>query len=244
MYGSLNKKKSKTVLILGSSSDLGLVVAEKFLKAGWKVLAHYNTNKKMLKNLFKQKKNIKLIKADLTKSRSINFFKEQLKNENVVSYINLVGSISNKNYLESSLKTLLNSLKLNTLHPNEILKLILSNMKKKKYGRILNISSIGVKYGGGETSYEYSLSKHLLEFNPKYLRELSKSNILSNVLRVGVTNSKIHKKIKNKNLKSRINLVPMKRAANTDEIADMVYYLASDKNTFITNENITIAGGE
>ena len=36
----------------------------------------------------------------------------------------------------------------------------------------------------------------------------------------------------------------MKRAANTDEIADMVYYLASDKNTFITNENITIAGGE
>ena len=45
MYGSLNKK-SKTVLILGSSSDLGLVVAEKFLKAGWKVLAHYNTNKK------------------------------------------------------------------------------------------------------------------------------------------------------------------------------------------------------
>ena len=63
MYGSLNKKKSKTVLILGSSSDLGLVVAEKFLKAGWKVLAHYNTNKKMLKNLFKQKKNIKLIKS-------------------------------------------------------------------------------------------------------------------------------------------------------------------------------------
>ena len=117
-------------------------------------------------------------------------------------------------------------------------------MKKKKYGRILNISSIGVKYGGGETSYEYSLSKHLLEFNPKYLRELSKSNILSNVLGVGVTNSKIHKKIKNKNLKSKINLVPMKRAANTDEIADMVYYLASDKNTFITNENITIAGGE
>ena len=44
-------------------------------------------------------------------------------------------------------------------------------MKKKKYGRILNISSIGVKYGGGETSYEYSLSKHLLEFNPKYLRD-------------------------------------------------------------------------
>ena len=49
MYGSLNIKDNKTVLILGSSSDLGLVVVEKFLKAGWKVLAHYYTNKKRMR---------------------------------------------------------------------------------------------------------------------------------------------------------------------------------------------------
>ncbi len=236
--------KDKTVLILGSSSDLGVIVVEKFLKKGWKVLAHYNSNNKKLKNLEKKEKKIELIQANFNNINSINYIKKKITKENIISYVNLIGFVSKKSYLKSNLSSLLKSLKLNSLIPNEILKLTIKNMTKKKFGRILNISSIGVKYGGGENSYEYSLSKHLLEFYPKYLRNLSKLNILSNILRVGVTKTKIHKKIKNKNLKFRINLIPIKRAADPSEIADMIYYLASDNNTFITNENIAISGGE
>lgn len=236
--------KDKTVLILGSSSDLGVVVVEKFLKKGWKVLAHYNSNNKILKNLEKKEKKIELIKANFNNISSINSIKKKIIKENIISYVNLIGFVSKKSYLKSNLSSLLKSLKLNSLIPNEILKLTIKNMTKKRFGRILNISSIGVKYGGGENSYEYSLSKHLLEFYPKYLRNLSKLNILSNILRVGVAKTKIHKKMKNKNLNFRINLIPMKRAVDPSEIADMIYFLASDKNTFITNENIAIAGGE
>ena len=47
-------------------------------------------------------------------------------------------------------------------------------MKKLKYGRILNCSSIGVKFGGGDKTYNYSLSKHLLEFIPRYIKEHAK----------------------------------------------------------------------
>ena len=115
---------------------------------------------------------------------------------------------------------------------------------KGKYGRILNVSSIGVKYGGGKNTFNYSFSKHALEFIPSKIKSLTNLNILSNILRVGVVNTKMMKKIKNKNIAKRISLIPIKRAAKRTEIAETIYFLSSDKNTYISNEKITIAGGE
>ena len=51
------------------------------------------------------------------------------------------------------------------------------------------------------------------------------------------------KKIKNKDLKKRINLIPVKRMAKTKEITDLIFYLINSNN-FINNELINIAGGE
>jgi len=42
----------------------------------------------------------------------------------------------------------------------------------------------------------------------------------------------------------RIKLIPMKRAANIEEISDLIYFLASEKNSYISNETLSIAGGE
>ena len=117
-------------------------------------------------------------------------------------------------------------------------------MVSKKFGRILHISSIGVKYGGGENTFNYSFSKHSLEFISSYIKKLSKFNILTNILRVGVVKTKLHKKIKNKNLNQRIKLIPIQRAAKISEISNMIYFLASENNSYISNEIISIAGGE
>ena len=56
--------------------------------------------------------------------------------------------------------------------------------------------------------------------------------------------TKLHKKIKNKNLKDRVKLIPIKRIATVDEISEFVYNLSSEKNTYITGQTIAIAGGE
>ena len=67
---------------------------------------------------------------------------------------------------------------------------------------------------------------------------------LIDTLRIGVTNTKIHKKNGKKNLKDRIKKIPIGRMAKTQEIADFIFYLSSEKNTFITGEIISISGGE
>ena len=118
-------------------------------------------------------------------------------------------------------------------------------MIAKNYGRILNCSSIGVKFGGGHNSFNYSLSKHCMEFIPNKFKEWSRKNVLINNLRIGVTNTKIHKKMKKSlNLKKRISLIPIKRMATSTEISNYIYNLVSQKNSFMTGQTITVSGGE
>ncbi len=239
------KEKNKTILILGGSSDIGIETTSKFLSKGWKVIAHFNTNNNSLKKLKKiYSKELFLIPANFKKRNAINLFFKKIKKFNILSFVNLIGYIDNISYQKTSLIPLINSLQINSLIPILIQKSLLKNMKEKKFGRMLHVSSIGVKYGGGENTFNYSLSKHLLEFSPSFIKKLTQYNLLSNVLRVGFVKTKIHKKIKNKNLNKRINLIPIKRAAKINEITDMIFFLASEKNSYISNETITIAGGE
>ena len=77
-----------------------------------------------------------------------------------------------------------------------------------------------------------------------HIRKLAEKNIFYNVLKIGLTNTKLHRKIPNKNLKERTKLVPTKRMATPNSIADYIYYLSTEKNQFITNEVINITGGE
>ena len=229
----------KKVLILGGSSDMGLELAKNFVdKNNYKLYLHYNSNSKILKS-FKYK--CKFIKADLS---SLNFNKTLKKFENnYYIIINLTGYISNQSFKNFKVKEFYKTINTNSLIPLLIVRNSLNYMERKKFGRVINTSSIGVKFGGGENTFLYSLSKHLNEFIPSHVRKLSNKNIFYNCLRIGVVNTKFHKKIKNKDLKKRINLIPVKRMAKTKEITDLIFYLINSNN-FINNELINIAGGE
>ena len=242
-----NKNIKKRALILGGSSDIAKVLIPKLINDNYEITAHYSSNLKNLKNLKKKYNKIKLIKQNFYKISKANLKKflrnKSIKNNDTV--INLIGFIDNKTFLKTSLEQTLETIKINALIPNLIIRENLKYMKKIKYGRILNCSSIGVKFGGGENTYNYSLSKHLLEFIPKYFKDHAKFNIIINNFRVGLTKTKIHKKIKNKNnLSKRTKLIPVGRVANTNEIANYITNFVSKENSFITNETITIAGGE
>ena len=230
----------KNVLILGGSSDIGIELTRKFLDKGiYKVNLHYNANSKIIKNL---KYKCNLIKADLSSLNEKNILKKFKNDYDII--INLVGYISGKSFEEFTTKSLEKTLKINSFIPMLIIRKSLKKMIKKKWGRILNSSSVGVKFGGGNKTFEYSLSKHLNEFIPSYLKEIAEKNVFYNVIKIGLTDTKIHKKILNKDLIARTKLLPIKKMATTKDIANYIYYLSSNENQFITNEIINITGGE
>ena len=73
----------------------------------------------------------------------------------------------------------------------------------------------------------------------------AKNNVLINNLRIGFTDTKIHKRIKkNLSLKQRINLIPMKRMAQPEEISHYIINLINNENTYMTGQTLTVSGGE
>lgn len=237
----------KKVLILGASSDIGIETTKLFLIKGWEVVAHYHLNSKKLIDLSKNKKNkISLIKIDfqnLEKANKIILKNKRLLND-VTSLISLTGYLKNNIKKSLNINLILEHIKINFLSNLLFINTLKKKMIKKKFGRILLSSSIGTKFGGGETTYAYSISKFLNELIPNEFKKKNASKIIYNVIQIGVTNTKIHKSIKNKNLKKRESLIPIKRIAEPSEVAKKIYFLASEENTLIHGQLINISGGE
>ena len=241
------KNKRKHVLILGGSSDIGIEVVKKFLQLKWEVTAHFHKNKKRLEILKKSSKNLNFVQLDFRLHKNLNIEKLIIKkfSGRYDSVINLIGYVDNVGFQKTSFKNIWQSLAVNAIFPILIEKKLVKKMVSQKWGRILNCSSIGIKFGGGFNSYNYSLSKHCLEFIPGIYKSWAKRNVFINNLRIGVTNTKIHKKMKkNLNMKKRIKLIPANRMAEPKEIANYITNLTSDKNSYMTGETITVAGGE
>jgi 3-oxoacyl-[acyl-carrier protein] reductase len=237
--------KNKCVLVLGGSSDIGIELIRKYLSQNWKVICHYNKSETGLNKLKQNHRNqLTTVKADFASENSIKKFTKIISKKNIHSMINLVGYLDNVSFKNTNLKSLLKSLQINSIAPLLIQKYVIKNMIKKKFGRILHASSIGVKYGGSEYTFNYSYSKHALEYIPSYIKNLTQFNILSNTIRIGVVNTKLLKKVKKKNINKRVKLIPIKRFATRKEISDMIFFLGSEKNTYISGENVSISGGE
>ena len=228
----------KKVLILGGNSDIGINVIEKLIEDK-NLLLSVHCNRFIPNFFFKNK--INLIKKNLFDINEKNIKKFFENDYDII--INLVGYISNQSFFNFSLKEVNKTILINSFIPYLIIRNNLKNMIKNKFGRIVNTSSVGIKFGGGKKTFAYSMSKYLNEFIPSDIRELSSKNIFYNTLRIGVTNTKIHKKIKNKSFKNRVRLIPAKKPASVDDISNYIIYLIRNNN-FITNEIVSITGGE
>ena len=236
--------RKRKILILGGSSDIGITLIKELSKnENLEIYAHcfskiQNFNK--LKN-----KKLKIIKSNFIKINDKNFKKNfgKVINQKFDYFVNLTGYISKSNFSNFKIEDQIKTFKTNLILPNFILSKIINNMIKNNFGRIVNCSSIGIKFGGGSNSYNYSLSKFASEFIPYNFKEWAKKNVLINTLRIGVTDTKLHKKI-GKNLKKRVKLIPINRAAKKIEIVKFILFLLSDDNSYSTGQTISIAGGE
>lgn len=228
----------KKVLILGGSSDIGIKVVEKLIEDKNLLLSiHYNRFPPKIK--FKKK--INFIKKNLFDVNEKNINKIFENDYDII--INLVGYVSDQSFFNFNLKEVNKTISINSIIPYLIIRNSLKNMIKKKFGRIVNTSSVGIKFGGSKKTFAYSISKYLNEFIPNDIRELSSKNIFYNTLRIGVTNTKFHKKIKNKSLKNRVKLIPANKLGSVDDVSSYIIYLIRNNN-FITNEIVSITGGE
>jgi NAD(P)-dependent dehydrogenase (short-subunit alcohol dehydrogenase family) len=136
-------------------------------------------------------------------------------------------------------------MQVNCVAPFLLSKMAVSKMRQAHDGRIVTISSIGVKYGGSPQTAHYMASKAALEAGMLALaKAAAPDGVLVNVVRAGVTRTQAHKRLGRHDLASREALIPLGRAAEPDEIANAVLFLVSPLNTYITGVILPVAGGE
>ena len=118
-------------------------------------------------------------------------------------------------------------------------------MKKQNYGRIVHLSSVSGKRGGGVFGgAHYSASKAaVLGFSKNLAREVSQYGITTNCVCPGLINTEIWKSMPEEQAKAVIDTIPMGRPGETQEVANAIVFLASREASYITGEEIDINGG-
>ena len=124
-------------------------------------------------------------------------------------------------------------------------KYVIPGMKTLGGGRIINITSISARTGGGPGSAHYVASKAGLEGLTRALaKELAPFNITVNGIAPGLIYTPIHERINTPESLERLRQsIPLARLGQADEVAQAVAFLASEAGSFITGEIIAVNGG-
>ena len=118
-------------------------------------------------------------------------------------------------------------------------------MKKQHYGRIVHLSSVSGKRGGGVFggAHYYASKAAVLGFSKNLAREVSQYGITTNCVCPGLINTEIWKSMPKEQADAVIAGIPMGRPGETQEVADAIVFLASKEASYITGEEIDINGG-
>lgn len=251
MFESLKNKK---VLITGATGGIGAAMANLFAEYGACLGLHYGSNsegaKKLLEEVRSKTREAEILQADLLDSASrkelIPAFIKRFGGIDVL--INNAGAAHDyKHFSELDEASWQRTFDLNVRAPFYLMGETFEHMKKAG-GRIVNISSVNVKYGGSAKSFHYVAAKAALESLTRgFAREGAPYNILVNAIRPGLINTPMRKNAvgySETDFQKRINLILLKRPGEPLDVARMALFLAAESGNFITGEIFTVAGGD
>lgn len=215
---------AKIALITGASRGIGKVIAEQLSKKGIRVFAPTRQELNLASN-----DSIDSYLASLTEPVDI------LVNNAGINYL------TPTTFSDDELNE---TLQVNMIAPIKLTCGLIEGMKLRKYGRVVNISSVWsiVSRTGRIT---YSVSKTGLNgFTRSIAVEVAPYNILVNAAVLGYVNTEMTKKNNNvTDLQNICKTIPMRRLAEPIEIAHLVSFLCSEDNSYITGQCVVIDGG-
>ena len=238
--------KGKVALVTGGSGGIGLDVSKKLAKLKIKVLILDINKPNITKNKF-----IYFEKVDLSNENEINqAINKFIKKEKRIDYIvNAAGVLWFDK--DIGLEKIKNDIwdKVFTINLKSMLiviKKILPNMKKNKFGSIVNISSIDALSGDDKPQEAYGASKAaMIRLSKSIAIQYANKNIRSNSILPGPVDTPMQKRWeKNPNAKKNLTkIIPLQRVGKPENIADTVLFLLSEQSCFITGTEIIVDGG-
>jgi NAD(P)-dependent dehydrogenase (short-subunit alcohol dehydrogenase family) len=238
---------SKNILITGSSGGIGAKIAEKLSSSGHNVFLTGRNEEKLFNLTTKIK-----AKGFLAGCHMEEDFPEKLFNKACKQLGHIDVLINNAGvYLWSPVEkttkaSIEKSLNLNLRVPYELCTLVVPDMKKNKWGRIINIGSISGAVGEANASLYSAGKAGLIGLTKSLALELAEYGITVNVINPGwVKTNLTDESIKSGDIDAleQLEMIPQKRWIEPEEIADLAKYLISESAQGITGQSLNLCGG-
>jgi len=236
--------KNKKVLITGATGGIGKCLVQKFNNLGSSIVAT-GTNDEKLNNLKKNFDNIHIEKFRLDEHNKIEEFIEKIdkKLDGLDVLVNNAGINLDNLSIRLTEENWKKVLDINLTSTFLMCKHSIKKMLKRKYGKIINITSI-VGHTGNLGQANYSASKAgIVAFSKCLAIEYAKKNINVNCVSPGFIRTEMTDNINEEFKKILISKIPSGNLGTGEDISNCVAFLASDMASYINGETIHVNGG-
>lgn len=240
----------KTVLITGASRGIGRMTAKKFAENGYNVAINYNKSKMAAEELCREIKTLggsaETFKADVSDNSQVE---EMIKAVNqrfgvIDVLINNAGIAPVQglftDFNESEMKAVFET---NVFGMMNCARAVVLQMVKEHKGKIVNVSSIwGICGASCEVLYS-SAKAAVIGFTKALAKELALSGISVNCVAPGLIDTDMNSHLSQEDILAFCEEIPVGRVGKTEEIAETILFLASEKASYITGQTIVVDGG-
>ena len=234
----------KKALITGATGGIGLEIC-KFLGNDHEIYI-LGRNEEKLKNLSNKFSFIKeYFVCDISESKSLKDFFEKIsmKNLQIDVLVNNAGVTDDSLFLRMDLKKWNKVINTNLNSNFMISNFFSKQMIKKKWGRIVNITSV-VGHTGNAGQSNYTASKAgVIGMTKSIAIELAKRNITVNSISPGFIDTEMTASLSDEQKDFIKNKIPLARIGKPEDVAYCVKFLVSDQANYITGQTIHVNGG-
>ena len=235
----------KKILITGASGGIGSSISDKFLKNKYEMILTSSSDTTLKKLKQKYGNNHHYYVLDFKNPNENNIILKKISEEhkdlNVI--VNNAGITDDSLLLRMKTDQWNNVIQANLSSNFSIIKALLPNMIKNKSGKIIGISSVVATSGNPGQSNYVAAKSGMIGFYKSVALEVASRNINVNIVSPGFIISPMTEKLNDKQKNAILEKIPMKRFGESNEIADLVYFLTSDRSRYITGQNMHINGG-
>lgn len=243
----MNGLEGKTAIITGAASPIGSAIARRFKEEGLNMMLA-DIDEEGLSKLVNELGDVQEVVGDLSKELVVRAMIQKAHDEfgTVDVLVNNAGGGVIRPFLEHDAESLVETMNRNLWPTLWCCHAALPIMVEQKYGRIINIGADSVRNGLWNHAGYNAAKGGVHGLTTGLAREFAKSGITINTVAPCMVATPMVQRAAKKGLpiiEKFTSVIPLGRAAEMEEVASMVTYLASKESSFVTGQVISVNGG-